>query len=221
MAFRSSGRAFPQKAKMVAFGTITSLVVASAGTGDVVLERYYDPVLNSDERERGELVRVLVESARIEGILGGQEAEEGTLSECYTSTYRQGQTKRTTHNLVFQRVSDLVLFCTGTKELSHARVAKVMECFLVCLTEQFSKKAISEERVVKNYAKVCMVIEEMINEVRRSTALSILSQNTRSSNHTNARLWHRSIDQLGVRTRISQGIVRTLDTKAITKQLKQ
>ena len=206
---------------MVAFGTITSLVIASSGTGDVVLERYYDPVLNSDERERGELVRVLVESARIEGILGGQEAEEGTLSECYTSTYRQGQTKRTTHNLVFQRVSDLVLFCTGTKELSHARVAKVMECFLVCLTEQFSKKAISEERVVKNYAKVCMVIEEMINEVRRSTALSIISQDPRSSNHTNARLWHRSIHQLGVRTRISQGIVRTLDTKAITKQLKQ
>lgn len=206
---------------MVAFGRITSLVVASSGTGDVVLERYYDPVLNSDERERGELVRVLVESARIEGILGGQEAEEGTLSECYTSTYRQGQTKRTTHNLVFQRVSDLVLFCTGTKELSHARVAKVMECFLVCLTEQFSKKAISEERVVKNYAKVCMVIEEVINEVRRSTALSILSQDTRPSNHTTARLWHRSIDQLGVRTRISQGVVRTLDTKAITKQLKQ
>ena len=162
-----------------------------------------------------------MESARIEGILGGQEAEEGTLSECYTSTYRQGQTKRTTHNLVFQRVSDLVLFCTGTKELSHARVAKVMECFLVCLTEQFSKKAISEERVVKNYAKVCMVVEEVINEVRRSTALSILSQNTRSSNHTTARLWHRWIHQLGVRTRISQGVVRTLDTKAITKQLKQ
>ncbi len=77
-------------------------------------------------------------------------------------------------NLVFQKVSDLVVFCTGTRDQNHARVAKVIECFLLCLIEVL-KKNITEERIVKNYAKVCVVLDEILNEVstqsKPSTAL--------------------------------------------------
>jgi len=127
-------------------------VIASSETGGVLLER----VWLKGEGEGKELVQASLECAKVEGILGGSEGE-GKASDCYTSTYKS-------HNLVFQRISDVVLFCSGTRDKNHARVAKTMKLFLASLGELLNKKAITEERVVKNYAKVCAISEEIVGE---------------------------------------------------------
>ena len=129
------------------------MVIASSKTGGVLLERLW----LKGEGEGKELVQASLECAKVEGILGGSEGE-GKASECYTSTYKS-------HNLVFQRISDVVLFCSGTRDKNHARVAKTMKLFLASLGEQaLNKKAITEERVVKNYEKVCAISEDIVGE---------------------------------------------------------
>ena len=137
---------------MTNFGRITSVVIASSLTGGILLERVYDPKLST---EMEELLKAFLDSAEVEGLLGTEE-EEGKLSECCTSSYKK-------HNIVFQRISNVVLFCTGTLDQNHARVAKVIECFLLCLIDAL-RKEVTEERIVKNYAKVCLALDEILVE---------------------------------------------------------
>ena len=152
------------------FGRISSVVLVSSQTGGVILARFYDPQLEQYKRE---VLRDFLQAADVENLVGSTESQEDGSSECYTSLYQK-------HNLVFQRISDVVVFCSGTKDQSHARVAKVIENFVFCLIEGVLKKSITEDRIIKNYAKVCLLLDEILNE----------------------------------------GIVQTLDTKLILKQLK-
>ena len=133
-----------------AFGKVTSLVIASSKTGGVLLHRAY-----GDEERASELLQAMIESSRSDGVLGGEEAE-GRTSECFTSCFEG-------HNIVFQRVSDVLVYCSGNREQNHARLAKVIESFLLLLVDAF-KKSVTEERILKNYAKVCALVEDVLNE---------------------------------------------------------
>jgi hypothetical protein len=160
---------------MSAFGGISTVVLASSRKGGILLERMYDAGL-AEHKEA--VLRDFVQSAELEGLICAAEdasIQQQTESQAFTSLYKK-------HNLVFQKIpdSDVILFCSGNLDQNHARVANVIECFLSCLVEVLNKKSVTEDRIIKNYSKVCLLLDEILNE----------------------------------------GIVKTLDTRTILKQLK-
>ena len=143
---------------MSAFGGGISTVVLASRKGGVLLERIYDPEL-ADHRQA--TLRDFIQSAELEGLIcANQEGDDSASEEAFTSLYKR-------HNLVFQRIpeSDVVLFCSGKLDQNHARVASVIECFLFCLIEVLNRKSVTEDRIIKNYSKVCLLLDEMLNEV--------------------------------------------------------
>ncbi|KAK9842304.1 hypothetical protein WJX81_005560 [Elliptochloris bilobata] len=124
-------------------GRVQALIIATAN-GHVLLERFYERFSNLDRAD----IRVACQQA-LEKDLGTPEAES-------VSRFRGAA-------VVSRTEGDLVYYAVGTGEYDELTLAEALRGLAAALREAM-RKAPSEAVLLDHYARLCLVVDEVVQE---------------------------------------------------------
>lgn len=126
------------------FGRIHCFLVATKN-GDVVYERYYDAYTELDKAE----IRAAFQQAADNVNLAADDQD-------FVASFKGGC-------IVLIPENDVVFYCLSSGEYDELATSELLRLIVTALSRTIGKPP-TESVIFQNYAKVCLVVDEIINE---------------------------------------------------------
>lgn len=137
---------------------LVSIVIVSYNAGGVIYSRYYGHELRTEKQQAEWLKKLRDATAPDWALLKEDNPEQvATIGEV---------------QIMYKLIGDVVLLLSGVEEhdalllleLSRAMTAAIRSACKVPETKQGQTRVSAERRILQNYANLCLVIDEMVDD---------------------------------------------------------